>query len=163
MHHRAMDDVLTLDGPTRAFLAAARRATLATVAPSGRPRLVPICYVVGADAPDGRPQVYSPLDDKPKRGDDPHELARVRDILVLPEATILIDQWSEDWTRLGWVRLDTNVALIEPEPHEVAEHVAAVAALRLKYRQYAGHRLEDRPILRFTILRAVSWGRLEVD
>ncbi len=162
-----MPDVSTLDEPTRAFLAAARTATLATIAPSGRPRLVPICFVVGADsapvAGAARPRLYSPLDDKPKQSDDPHELARVRDILVLPDATLLVDRWSEDWDRLGWIRLETRAEVLEPEPHEVAEHGAAIEALRAKYPQYATHRLEDRPILRFTVIRVVSWGSLDPD
>src|SRR4029079_10393886 len=85
----------------RAFAAAARTATLATIAPSGRPRLVPICFVLGEDDDLGRPRLYTPLDDKPKRTADPHELARVQDLLVLPEASLLVDRWSEDWSRLA--------------------------------------------------------------
>ena len=158
-----MSAVSSLDPRERAFAVVGRTATLATMAPSGRPRLVPICFVVGDDAPDGRARLYSPLDDKPKQSDDPHDLARVRDVLVLPEATLLIDRWSEDWTRLGWLRLETRAELLEPEPRERAEHEAAVIALREKYPQYAGHGLVDRPILRFTVLRTVSWGRLDVD
>ena len=158
-----MTDVFTLDQRSRSFLAAARTATLATIAPSGRPRLVPICFVVGPDAAGNKARLYSPLDDKPKQSDDPHELARVRDILVLPEATLLVDHWSEDWSRLGWIRLDTRAELLEPEPREAAEHAVAVAALREKYPQYAGHRLEERPILRLTIERVVGWGNLGPD
>ena len=145
------------------FLASARTATLATMAPSGRPRLVPVCFIVGDDALDGRRRLYSPLDDKPKQSDDPHDLARVRDLLVLPEATLLVDRWSEDWDRLGWIRLETRAELLEPEPHESAEHETAVRSLRAKYAQYGHHRLDDRPILRFTVLRVVTWGNLEPD
>ncbi len=144
----------------RAFLEAARTATLATLAPSGRPRLVPICFVVGGDAPDGRPRLYSPLDDKPKRSDDPHDLGRVQDLLVLPEASLLVDRWSEDWDRLAWLRLEARGVLLEPEPHEREEHAAAIVALRAKYPQYVDHRLEDRPIIRFMVDRARSWGDL---
>jgi PPOX class probable F420-dependent enzyme len=144
----------------RAFLAAARRATLATISPSGRPRLVPICFVVGEDASGGRPRIHSPLDDKPKRSEEPRDLARVQDLLVLPEATLLVDRWSEDWDQLGWLRLDGSGELLEPEPREREEHAAAVEALRAKYPQYEGHRLEERPVIRFTVHRAVSWGNL---
>ena len=158
-----MTDTSLLDPTVRAFVAASRTATLATTSASGRPRLVPICFVVSPDDPDGRPRLHSPLDDKPKRSDDPHDLARVRDLLVLPQATLLVDRWSEDWDRLGWVRLETRAELLEPEPHEAAEHADAIRALRAKYPQYATHRLEDRPILRFTVLGAVTWGSLDVD
>ena len=152
-----------LSDEQRAFAAAARSATLATVGSNGRPRLVPICHVLGPDARDGRPRLFTPLDEKPKRSPDPHELARVRDLLILPEATLLIDRWSEDWSELGWLRLDGRAELLEPEPRERDEHAAAIAALRAKYRQYETHRLDERPIIRFTVDRAVSWGNLAVE
>jgi PPOX class probable F420-dependent enzyme len=163
MHHRAMPAVSPIDAAVRSFIASARTATLATLGPSGRPRLVPICFVVSGDGPDVRLRIHTPLDDKPKRSDDPHDLARVRDLLVLPDATLLVDRWCEDWSRLGWARLDGRAVLLEPEPHERDEHAAAVTALRAKYPQYAGHRLEDRPILRITVDRVVSWGDLSAD
>jgi PPOX class probable F420-dependent enzyme len=155
-----MTGVSALDGDQRAFLTIARTATLATIAPSGRARLVPICFVVGADALDGRPRLYSPLDDKPKAVADPRGLARVRDLLARPTATLLVDHWSEDWDRLGWLRLEATGDLLEPRGSGAAEHDGAVAALRVKYPQYAEHRLEARPILRFSVDRAVSWGVL---
>jgi PPOX class probable F420-dependent enzyme len=158
-----MPKAVILSPEQRAFAAAARTATLATMAPSGRPRLVPICHVVGSDAPDGRPRLYSPLDEKPKRSADPHDLGRARDLLVLPEATLLLDRWSEDWSRLGWLRLDCRAELLEPDPRERVEHAATVEALRRKYPQYADHRLEERPIIRFTVERAVSWGDLSAS
>jgi PPOX class probable F420-dependent enzyme len=160
MHDPAMAAISVLSSPQRAFVAAARSATLATIAPAGRPRLVPICLVLGPDAPDGRPRIYSPLDDKPKQSDDPHDLARVRDLLVLPVATILVDRWSEDWARLAWVRLECRGEILEPEPRERDEHAAAAAALLAKYPQYASHRLGERPILRFRVDRVVTWGDL---
>ena len=157
-----MSDPAALTPEQRAFAANAREATLATVGPAGRPRLVPICFVVGAsDDRVGRAILYSPLDEKPKRSDDPHDLARVRDLLVLPEATLLVDRWSEDWSKLAWLRLECRAELLEPEPHEREEHAAAVTALREKYPQYREQRLGDRPILRLTVHRAISWGPLD--
>ena len=52
------------------------------------------------------PVLYTPIDDKPKRSDDPMALARVRDILADPRVTVLVDRWDEDWTRLAWLRCD---------------------------------------------------------
>jgi PPOX class probable F420-dependent enzyme len=151
-----------LDHAQRAFVAGARRATLATTAPDGRPRLVPICHVLAPhDDAIGRPLVYTPLDEKPKRDADPHALARVRDLLVLPQATLLVDRWDEDWTRLGWVRLYGTGELLEPEPREVEEHADAVRALREKYPQYVGQSIDARPMLRIAIDRVVAWGTLE--
>jgi PPOX class probable F420-dependent enzyme len=143
-----------LSSTQRAFLADARRAVLATIDPTGRPRLVPICLVL--DGP--RDIVYSPLDEKPKRVDDVRQLARVRDVLARPEVSLLVDRWDEDWTRLAWLRLAGHADLLEPT--EGHEHAAVVAALRDKYTQYAGHDLMTRPIIRIAIERATSWGDL---
>jgi PPOX class probable F420-dependent enzyme len=150
-----------LGEPERAFVADRRTATLATTAPDGRPRLVPVCFVL-ASAVDavGRAILYTPLDEKPKATTDPRGLARVRDLLILPEATLLVDRWDEDWNQLGWVRLYGRGELLEPEPHEVAEHAAAVDALRAKYPQYRLHDLESRPIIRIVVDRARAWGNL---
>ena len=143
------------------FLATARRATLATTAPDGRPRLVPICFVLGEQRDGvGRPIVYSPLDEKPKQTPDPMRLARVQDLLVLPEATLLVDRWDEDWRRLAWVRAYGTAELLEPQPREREEHGAAVTALKQKYPQYADHDLNGRPIIRVSLTRAVSWGAI---
>jgi PPOX class probable F420-dependent enzyme len=147
----------------RSFLAVARTAILATTTPDGRPRLVPICFIVGDEDRLGRPRLYSPLDEKPKRTGDVHDLARVRDLLVLPEASLLVHRWSEDWSRLGWLRFHGRGEILEPEPHEREEHAAAVADLRAKYPQYSTQEIEHRPIIRVTIDRALSWGDLSPD
>ena len=156
------DTILT--GTEQAFVAAARRAVLATIRPDGGPRLIPICFVL-ADAADdlGRAVVYSALDEKPKASANPRDLGRVRDLLVLPAATLLVDRWSEDWERLGWIRLSGRATLLEPEPHEREEHAAAIAMLREKYPQYASHDLEGRPIIRIAIDRVQRWGDVTVE
>jgi PPOX class probable F420-dependent enzyme len=137
-----------------AFLVAARRAILATVDPNGRPRLVPVCFIV--DAVDGV-RILTPLDDKPKATDDKHALARVRDIEARPEVSLLVERWDEDWSRLAWLRLHGRATLVEPEkmPRD------AVARLREKYPQYATHALESSPMIAIDIERATSWGALE--
>ena len=148
-----------LDDAQRAFVAETRRAILATTAPDNRPRLVPVCFVLHPhDDAMGRPIVYTPLDEKPKQGVDPRGLARVRDLLVLPQVTLVVDRWDEDWSRLGWIRLYGTGELLEPEPREVEEHAAAVAALRAKYPQYEQHGLDGRPVIRIAVDRVVSWG-----
>jgi len=159
----------TLTAEQRGFLAAARSATLATLATDGRPRLVPICFVAGADDAGGRPRLYSPLDEKPKRTADPRALARIRDLLARPEASLLVDHWSEDWSELGWLRLDGRGEVLEADGdaatavNDRKERAVAVAALRNKYPQYATHDLETRPIIRLTIDRAIGWGDLSAS
>jgi PPOX class probable F420-dependent enzyme len=136
------------------LLREARRATLATIAPDGRARLVPVCFAVAAEHPDGAVVLYSALDDKPKRSTDPHALARVRDIERDPRVTILVDRWSEDWSRLEWLRLEGTASLVGP-PHP--DHASGVRRLRTRYPQYRGQRLGERPLIRVTVDRAVGW------
>ena len=141
-----------------AFLTSARTATLATIDGGGLPRLVPICFVV-TELP--RLVVHSPLDEKPKRVPDAHDLARVRDILERPEVALLVDRWSEDWSRLGWLRLRGMADLVERgNAASGGEHATAVAELRRKYAQYASHRLEERPLIRIVVEGSASWGNL---
>jgi len=158
MHHRAMTEVSTLDDRQRAFLAAARTATLATIASDGRPRLVPICFVGRTTEASGETVLYSPIDEKPKASADPRALARLRDLVEEPRATILVDRWSEDWTELAWLRLDVLGALVEPGASAEEDRSVAIAALRAKYPQYRDHALEEAPLLRFTVIRAVGWA-----
>lgn len=173
-----------LDAAQRELLATARRAVLATITGDGRARLVPICYWT-ADEPDaaGRTLIYSALDEKPKSGSDPHELARVRDIVARPQVSLLIDRWDEDWASLRWLRLEGSASLLEPDREGEAgggsgsgegshgpadssrttgagsrEHAAAVAGLRRRYRQYRDQDLENRPMLRVAVERVVSWS-----
>lgn len=141
------------------FLAEARRATLATTDDHGRPRLVPICFVLSADRASGIPLVHTPLDEKPKRTTDPLALARARDIVARPAVTLLVDHWSEDWTELAWLRVHGEGVVLKPgHPAAVAERAAAIAALRAKYPQYAGHDLAARPLIRVMLTSATSWA-----
>jgi PPOX class probable F420-dependent enzyme len=146
-----------LTPPQRSFLVSARRAVLATLDPNGRPRLVPICFVLDED----RRVVYSPLDDKPKAVRDPRELARVRDVVRDPRVSILVDRWDEDWSRLAWLRLQGMATVLEPSGDSSHERAWAVLALRTKYPQYETHDLAARPLIRITLERAIGWGRLE--
>ena len=156
MHHRRVSDAGILSEAESAFVRDARTAVLATVSADGSPRLVPICFVLY------RRLLYTPLDEKPKRVRDPHELERVRDIVRDPRVGLLIDRWSEDWSRLGWLRLRGRAELIEPVASGAAadEHSRAVIALRAKYPQYADHRLEALPIIRVRVEGVRSWGDL---
>ncbi len=131
------------------LLAQARRAVLATISPDGTPRLVPIAYAFANGV------IYSALDEKPKQVADPHDLARVRDIVARPRVSVLVDTWDEDWTKLAWLRLIGRASLLESgEP----EHAVAITLLRERYPQYAGQRLEGRPIIRIAVERTASWS-----
>jgi len=143
-----------LTAARRRFLGEARRAILATLDGEGRPRLVPICFVVDPE----HDTLYSPLDDKPKRTDDPRGLARVRDIEARPEVSVLVDRWDEDWTGLAWLRLGGRARLIDTG---AAAPAGTIDRLRGRYPQYAHHRLEDRPMIAIAVTRASSWGDMD--
>lgn len=143
------------------FLAAARSAVLATIDPEGRPRQVPVCFVV--DGEPATPVIWTPIDDKPKRVDDPHRLARVRDLVDRPTVSLLVDRWDEDWTRLGWLRVLGQAWLVEAGPVDtMSERIPVLAALRAKYPRYVDHDLETRPLIRILPTTATSWGDLAI-
>lgn len=139
----------------RRLLLASRTATLATLDPNGRPRLVPCCF-----APDpARDLLWTPIDEKPKRSADPRQLGRVTDLTAWPAVSLLVDRWSEDWSKLAWLRLHGTAALLEPnEPAAVPERGLAIGLLRERYPQYRDHDLEARPIIAVEITAAVRWA-----
>ena len=141
---------MILSDAVRGLLESARRATLGTLGPDGRARLVPVCYAV--ETPAGHLVLWIALDAKPKAVPDPRALARVRDIERDPRVSVLVDHWSEDWSSLAWARLEGTAELVEPPiPGNV------VAALLARYPQYATHDLPVRPAIRVTVERVVSW------
>jgi PPOX class probable F420-dependent enzyme len=107
----------------RRRVAAARVARLATVGRDGAPHLVPVCFVLAGDT------LYSAVDRKPKRT---ARLRRLENVRAQPRASVLVDGWDEDWTRLWWVRLDGEGRVLE----DGAERERALALLGEKYAQY---------------------------
>jgi PPOX class probable F420-dependent enzyme len=145
-----------LSGDERAFLEGARRAVLATIAPDGRPRLVPVCFVLDPSLP----VLYTPLDEKPKTIDDTMRLARVRDVLADPRVSVLVDRWDEAWANLAWLRCHGAAAILAADANAADERGPAIESLRRKYPQYAAHRLEDLALIRIDVERVTSWGAL---
>jgi PPOX class probable F420-dependent enzyme len=126
-------------------------ARLATLAPEGRPHQVPIVFarVQGL--------LWSPIDAKPKAAG---ELARVRHLRESPAASLLLDDYSEDWSRLWWLRVDADARVVEPgDPDADPAAAAAVAALRAKYPQYARVAVLRAPatLLALRPVRIASW------
>lgn len=101
-----------------------RVGRLATVDAGGQPHAVPVCYVLVGDV------AYTAVDRKPKRGTG---LRRVANVQATGRASLLVDAYDEDWSRLWWVRLDGPARVVD----DAAEADRAVAALVEKYRQYA--------------------------
>jgi len=108
----------------RERVAAARVGRLATVSAAGDPHLVPFCFVLLDDV------VFTAVDHKPKRS---AALKRIDNIAATGRACVLVDEWSEDWSQLWWVRLDCSAEVVE----DPATRDRALAALTAKYAQYA--------------------------
>lgn len=136
--------------PEPEFFQTERVARLATVDGRGRPHIVPIVFAYDS----GR--LYTPLDLKPKSV-APRRLQRVRNLLANPHVQVLIDRYDEDWSRLGYEQLRGRAELLEGG----AEYERALRLLERKYPQYAELPLRGRPLIKVTVERVVSWGRLD--
>lgn len=126
----------------------ARVGRLATADRHGHPHVIPICFAF-----DGR-AIYSAIDEKPKRV-AARRLRRVRNVEANPAVALVVDTYLEDWRRLWYVLVRGEAAVIAAG---TAEHLRAIRLLRRKYRQYRRMRLEDRPVLRISPGRIVSWS-----
>ena len=120
---------------------------------------MPICFSLDP----ARPALYTPLDEKPKRDDDPLALARVRDIRadprLVPWPSDLAARWDEDWVRLAWLR--GRGVSPRPGPGRRADRARGRGRRApARYPQYERHRLEARPIIRISLARITDWGRL---
>jgi PPOX class probable F420-dependent enzyme len=100
-------------------LAAARVGRLATVTADGRPHVVPVCFALDA----GR--IYTAVDAKPKTT---QALRRLENVRATGRASLLVDHYEEDWSRLWWVRVDGAAEVLDPG--------AGRDALAAKYEQY---------------------------
>jgi PPOX class probable F420-dependent enzyme len=143
-----------VDEPTRHFLERQRLAHLATADATGAPHVVPVCFALIGE------RLYIAIDEKPKRPGDIRRLRRLRDILQNPRVAIVADVYDDqDWSRLGFVLLRGKARILEAAPR--GEHADAISALRLKYPQYGGMALEERPAIAIDIESVTTWGRLE--
>ena len=126
-------------------------ARLATTSAGGRPHQVPIVFVQVGEC------LWSPVDGKPKAGG---ELARVRNIRERPEVCLLLDEYTDDWKRLWWIRIDASGRVVRPPAQqEDASFLAAQEALREKYPQYQEVPMLQSPptMLVFDWVRIRSW------
>jgi PPOX class probable F420-dependent enzyme len=124
------------------MLESARVGHLAFSDDSDRPRVLPVTYALAEGA------VWSAIDEKPKRADQP---ARVRYLRRRPEAGLCVDVYDDDWSRLAWVQLGGRV-----EIQTVEEGAGGLAALAEKYAPYRERRPPG-PLLRLEVERAICW------
>jgi PPOX class probable F420-dependent enzyme len=138
------------DKHARDFIAGHRVARLATSDLQSRPAVIPICYAFDGAV------IYSVIDEKRKRVAD-RELKRVRNIEANPHVSLVIDDYSEDWSRLAYVLVRGVGEIIEPGKACAPEHSRAVALLREKYPQYRSMAIDTRPLLKITPAQIKYW------
>lgn len=110
----------------RERFAAARVARMATVTRTGAPHLVPVTFAVRNNF------VVTAVDHKPKRT---NALKRIANIDHERRVAFLVDEYTEEWDSLWWVRVDGNARIIDA----VDEHEALadpLSWLSAKYGQY---------------------------
>ena len=119
-------------------------------AEGGGPWAAPVVF-----AP-ARGSVWTPIDGKRKSGGP---LARLANAAADPRAALLLDEYSEDWSRLWWVRIDGAVRVHRTGPNPEGPAAEAAAALRAKYPQYRETPLFSGPptLLELTIARWRGW------
>jgi PPOX class probable F420-dependent enzyme len=126
----------------RELLRAGRVGRLGFVGSDGRPRVLPVTYAEAEGA------LYSAIDRKPKRRDEP---ARVRSLRERPEAALTVDRYDEDWSRLAWVQVLGRVVIEAAE-----DRPGVLEELARKYPQYR-REPPPGPLLRLEPERALAW------
>lgn len=132
-----------------AFIASHRVGRLATADADGAPYAVPVCYAFDGE------RVYTAIDRKPKSV-AAARLRRVRNIAANPQAALVIDDYSEDWSALAYVMLRGGARVLE----DGSDRDRAEALLRRKYPQYAEMLQPGCAVICITVARVVSWGRV---
>lgn len=140
MRHRLTDD-------ERAFAERHRVAHFATADAAGAPHVIPICYALVGDT------FYFVVDEKPKRTRT--GLKRLRNIEDNPRVAVVIDDYDEDWTRLGYLLIQGTAERVGDR----AEYDYALSALRARYAQYRSMALafDTHPMIRITARHSHLW------
>lgn len=110
------------------FIERARVARLATVDSASKPHLVPVVFVFDSN------HFFIPIDEKRKTA-RPDKLKRINNIQHNPNVALLIDNYSEDWTRLAFIIIQGK-ATIATRTLENIQVREAYKKLMIKYLQY---------------------------
>jgi PPOX class probable F420-dependent enzyme len=123
---------------------------LATVGSDGQPSVIPICYAF-----DGR-YIFSSVDEKPKSV-GAGQLKRVINIESNPRVSLVIDDYSDDWSQLAYVLIQGLAEVLNAGGSPV-DHKRGVSLLREKYVQYRSMAIDERPLIKIAPTRIKSWS-----
>ena len=129
----------------RQLAESARVGHLGTISADGQPHVVPVCFVLVGET------AYSAVDQKPKRTT---QLRRIANVTATGHACLLVDQYSEDWTALWWVRADGVARVLAPEDEEAVRAVDRLVARYAQYREARPHG----PVLAVDVERWSGWS-----
>ena len=110
------------------FIERARLARLATIDSEFKPHLVPVVFVF-----DGN-HFFIPIDEKRKTA-KPEKLKRLSNIQHNPNVALLIDEYSEDWTKLAFVMIQGKASIASKGEGNIQVR-EAYKKLMTKYIQY---------------------------
>ena len=130
----------------RELITSARVARLGLLDERDEARILPVTFAEHEGA------LWSAVDRKPKRTSEPARLRRLR---RRPQASLLVDVYSEDWMRLAWVELRGRVTVLE-----ASDAPGALEALAAKYEQYRSEPPPG-PLLRLAPERHACWRAAE--
>ena len=130
------------------FIERARVARLATIDSEFKPHLVPVVFVFNGN------HFFIPVDEKRKTA-KPEKLKRIRNIEDNPNVTLLIDEYSEDWTKLAFVMIQGKASIATKEEGNIQVR-QAYKKLMIKYLQYQKVGLGERCII-ITPKKVASW------
>jgi PPOX class probable F420-dependent enzyme len=134
------------------FIERARVARLATVDYRSKPHLVPVVFVF-----DGN-HFFIPIDKKRKTV-KPQKLKRIKNIQDNPNVALLIDKYSEDWTKLAFVMIQGKASIITSKTQGNIQVQEAYKKLTTKYRQYQKIGLSEMCII-IKPEKVASWGAI---
>ena len=132
------------------FIERARVARLATANSESKPHLVPVVFVF-----DGN-HFFIPIDEKRKKTVKPEKLKRVKNINENPNVALLIDEYSEDWTKLAFVMIQGKALVATKEEGNIQVR-QAYKKLMTKYIQYQKVGIGEMCII-ITPKKVASWS-----
>jgi len=130
------------------FIDSHRVGRLATAGADGAPHVVPLCYARLGN------RVYFVADEKPKRS-GPKALKRLANLASNPRAALVIDDYAEDWSKLAYLLLHLDTAVVTDR----REYARALTALRRRYPPYRRMKLapDTHPMVRMEVRRWHLW------
>ncbi len=131
------------------FIQRMRVARLATIDSQFKPHLVPVVFVF-----DGN-HFFIPVDEKRKKA-KPEKLRRIKNIQGNANVALLIDEYSEDWTRLSFVMIQGIASIVKSRPQSDDQLQHVYQKLTTKYPQYQHVGLGEMYIL-IVPEKVISW------